>query len=286
MKPVTLFLVVVLATGISLAQTYDASKGQAAPAAQQPGAAAPPAGKRPPQAKTQPEFDAYNAAAKTADAAAFEKGAEDFATKFPDSELRILLYKTAMRNYQNTNALDKMGEMGRKVLTLDADDPEALVDVAQVLAERTRDTDLDKDQKQEEATKLAQRALETVETDLSVPAGTPQDRIDAYKGLLRSSAYSVLGALTYNRNDLTRAADYLQKSIDAFPQQPDPVTVLRLGITQDKQGKYTDALVTVEKAVQLTQENTPAGNAARRERDRLKQLTGGPSIAPATPPKN
>jgi tetratricopeptide (TPR) repeat protein len=286
MKPANLFLVVVLTTGISPAQTYDTNKGQAAPAAQQPGAAAPPAGKRPPQAKTQPEFDAYNVAAKTADAAAFEKAADDFATKFPDSELRILLYKTAMRNYQNTNALDKMGEMGRKVLTLDPDDPEALVDVAQMLAERTRDTDLDKDQKQEESMKLAQRALETVETDLSVPAGTPQDRIDAYKGLLRSSAYSVLGALTYNRNDLTHAADYLQKSVDAYPQQPDPVTVLRLGIVQDKQGKYTDALATVEKAVVLTQENTPAGNAARRERERLKQLTGGPSIAPATPPKN
>ena len=73
-------------TGTPAQQTPPAA-GQAAPAQ---GAAAP--AKRPPQAKTQPEFDAYNVAAKNTDPAAFEKAADDFATKFPDSELRALLY--------------------------------------------------------------------------------------------------------------------------------------------------------------------------------------------------
>ena len=59
--------------------------------------ATPPAGKRPPQAKTQAEFDAYKVAAADTDAAAMEKAADDFAAKFPDSELRILLYRTAMQ---------------------------------------------------------------------------------------------------------------------------------------------------------------------------------------------
>src|ERR1700758_920308 len=62
--------------------------GQAAPGAQP----TPPAGKRPPQAKTQPEFDAYKAAAASTDPAALEKAADDFNSKFPDSELRVLLY--------------------------------------------------------------------------------------------------------------------------------------------------------------------------------------------------
>jgi hypothetical protein len=77
-------------------------------------------GKRPPQAKTQPEFDAYKAAAGVADAAALEKAADDFAAKFPDSELRIILYKTAMRAYQSANNAEKTEAMGRKVML---DDP-------------------------------------------------------------------------------------------------------------------------------------------------------------------
>ena len=97
-------------------------------------------GKRPPQAKTQPEFEAYKAAIALTDPAAQEKAADDFAAKFPDSELRVMLYKSAMQKYQQANNADKMMDMAKKALSFDPDDPEALVGVAQVLAERTRDT--------------------------------------------------------------------------------------------------------------------------------------------------
>src|SRR5256712_6795038 len=160
-----------------------------------------PQGKRPPQAKTQPEFDAYKAAtANTSDPAALEKAADDFAAKFPGSELRAILYRTAMHSYQAANNADQMLEIGRKVLQFDPDDPDALVGAAQVLAERTRDTDLDKDQRLDEATKLAQHSLATVDTDIAIPAGTPQDKVDAYKAFLRSSAYAIIGTIQLNRD--------------------------------------------------------------------------------------
>jgi hypothetical protein len=42
-----------------------------------------------------------------------------------------------------------------------------------------------------------------------------------------------------------------------------------------------------DRAVQMTQDNTPIGTPARRERERLQQLTGGAAPAqPQTPPKN
>src|SRR5215470_1979057 len=48
-----------------------------------------PSGKRPLQAKTQAEYEAYNTAKNSSnDPAAMEKAADDFAAKFPDSELR------------------------------------------------------------------------------------------------------------------------------------------------------------------------------------------------------
>ncbi len=97
-----LVVILALATFVS-AQTQT-------PPAQAGGAAAPatpPAGKRPPQAKTQAEFDAYKVAAADTDAAALEKAADDFATKFPDSELRILLYRTAMHTYQTVEQFRK-----------------------------------------------------------------------------------------------------------------------------------------------------------------------------------
>ena len=269
-----------IAVGGAAAQTG----GQATPAA---GPAAP-AAKRPPQAKTQPEFDAWKAAdANKTDSAALEKASEDFATKFPDSELRVLLYKNAMRIYQVANNADKTEAMGRKVLGCDADDPEALVIVSEVIAERTRDTDIDRDQHFGEAIAMAKKALQTIDTDVSVPAGTPQDKIDAYKAGLRSQSYSIIGAIEYKKEDDAAAQEDLQKSIDAYPSDPAPVDVLRLALALDKQQKYPEALKMASRAVEMTQDNTPIGTPARRERERLQQLTGGAAPAqPQTPPKN
>jgi tetratricopeptide (TPR) repeat protein len=277
----------VWAAASSSAQTAQnpPAAGQAAPAA---GTTAAPAAKRPPQAKTQPEFDAYNAAAANkTDPAALEKAADDFATKFPDSELRILLYQNAMRLYQSANNFEKMEAMGRKVLTFDGDNPEALVMVAEVIAERTRDSDIDKDQRLGEAATMAKKATETVDTDVQVPAGTPQEKIDAYKSYLRSSAYSSLGTIEFKKENYPAAQDFLQKSIDAFPSSPDPAVVLRLALALDKQQKYPEALKVASRAVEISKDIPAILTPAQRERDRLQQLTGGAAPAqPQSPPKN
>lgn len=265
----------------SLAQSNNTPAAQSTPAAGQTAgqasgqaAAAAPVGKRPPQAKTQPEFDAYKAAAALTDPAAQEKAANDFATKFPDSELKPLLYKSVMHAYQSANNGDKMMEMGQKLLTYDADDPEALLAVAQIIAERTHDTDLDKDQKLAEARKDALRALETIDTDIPT-AGQPPDRIADYKAFLRSEAYEIIGTLDYNKQAWTDAEGNLRKSIDAYPQQVDSVAVLRLSLALDQENKYPEALKYANQAVDLTKEGTVTGDAARKEKDRLTQLTQG-----------
>jgi tetratricopeptide (TPR) repeat protein len=249
----------------------DKPAAQTAPAGQ---ASAAPAGKRPPQAKTQAEFEAYKTAAALTDAAAQEKAADDFATKFPDSELRPLLYKSAMHGYQQVNNADKMLAMSQKVLTYDPDDPEALLGVAQVLAERTRDTDVDKEQRLDEAKKDAERALATVDTDLPTTNVSPE-QLAAYKGFLKSEAYAILGTLSFNAKQWPTAEDQLKKSIDAYPQQPDPIAIFRLSVALDMQNKYPDALKYANQAVDLTKEGTNAGDAARKEKDRLVQLIGG-----------
>ncbi len=286
LSALALLLLGLASLGVAQQQTTPAQSG-AAPAATTPPAAtpAPPMGKRPPQAKTQPEFDAYTAAMRSAnDPAAMEKTAAAFDTQFPTSELRVLLYRTTMHSYQTAGNADKMIELGRKVLAIDPDDPEALLGVSEALVERTGDTDLDKNQRLAEALKMAQHSLETMDIDISIPAGTPQDKVDAYKGFLRSSAWAVIGAIQYDTEKYTDAEASLRKSIDAYPSQPDPVAVFRLALSLDKQEKYPEALKYANQAVELTQDSTPVGTAARREKDRLVQLTGGSAPAPAPRP--
>jgi tetratricopeptide (TPR) repeat protein len=254
--------------------------GQAA--GQTPGQAATPPGKRPPKVNSQEEFNAYKAVIALTDVAAQEKAANDFAAKYPESELRPLVFKAVMQRYQQANNGEKMVEMANKVLAIDGDDPEALLAVAQVEAEQTRDADLDKDQKLEDAKKKADHALVTVDTDVPT-SGYPPEQLAAYKGFLRSQAYFVLGTLSFKAKNWADAEANLRKSIDALPQQPDEIAVYRLAVALDMQNKIPEALKVAQQAVDLTKDrpDSPAGKAAREEQDRLTKLSSG--TAPGTP---
>ncbi|MFZ0759365.1 MAG: hypothetical protein WAM69_05380, partial [Candidatus Sulfotelmatobacter sp.] len=73
----------------------------------------------------------------------------------------------------------------------------------------------------------------------------------------------------------------LRKSIDAYPQSIDPVAVFRLSVALDMQNRYPEALKYANQAVDMTKEGTATGDAARKEKNRLTQLTSG-----APPAKN
>src|SRR5205823_1038672 len=97
------------------------------------------AGRGPIQTKTPAEYQAYQAAiANAQNAQAMEKAADDFAAKFPDSAVRVLLYRSAMNAYQNAGNAQKLMDVGLKVLDLDKDDPEALISVAKFCRSRHR----------------------------------------------------------------------------------------------------------------------------------------------------
>ncbi len=289
MKRAAMVMAVLGMCAWSFGQSNDKPAAQNPPAgqaAQPAGQAAAPPGKRPPAAKTQPEFEAYKAALGQTDPAALEKAADDFATKFPDSELRAPLYTAAMGRYQANP--DKMIEMARKILAMDADDPAALIGVARALSERMRDTDLDKDQRVAEAKTDAERALVTIDTDVPT-TGYPPEQLNAFKNGVRSEAYFILGTLSFKANNWADAEVNLRKSIDALPQQPDAFTIFQLAVTLDMQNKIPEAMKYVDQAVDLTKDrpDSGVGKAARAEKDRLVKLSGGTAPGQtAAPPKN
>ena len=293
----SLVAVIVTATTLALAGPAAAQAQPPASAANPQTPAAQPSGKAPVQAKTQEEYQAWQAAVgNVKDPAAMEKAADDFAAKFPASDLRVLLYRAAMQSYQTSSNSPKMMDMGLKVLAIDKDDPEALIGVAEVLEEQTSPTDLDRDQRMTQAVTYAQHALETLDTDLAVPAGSPPERVEAYKKYLRATALTIIGTIQYKREQYPDAEGNLRKAIDADTANPDAVVILRLALALDQQKKYPEALQQAKRAVELTQDSTDVGKMARNEWDRLVVVTGGnntpvspvpPSAgsqAPAAPP--
>jgi len=241
----------------------------------------PPTRTRPlPQAKSKEEFDAYQAAASKPDPASAEAAVTDFAAKYPNSELRPLLYSQMMGRYQQANNADKTIEMGRKILEIDPDNPVALVMTATILAERTRESDLDRDERYAEATKDATRAMTSVDTDLMVGPATPPEQLIGAKATIVAMVHAALGTIELNRKN-DAAAETELRTATQVPQWRDALTWLRLALAQDHQKKYAEALASANKAVELSADNEAVGGLSRQERDRLLKLTGAPA-PPAT----
>jgi len=260
----------------SPATTPKQTPAPATPAPAPPQAPPTPPHRTPPAAKTKEEFDAYNAAANNPDTAAAEKAADDFAQKFPQSDLRALLYGNIMRRYQQANDSEKTLEIARKVLTYEPHDPVALVMAATVLAERTREGDLDREERYDEAIKDAQKALETVNTDLMVPSNASTEQIDAAKKVLQSMSHSAIGMVDLDRKNDAAAVQEFQQSIAlSVPGQVEALTYLRLALAQDHLQQYREALISANKAVDSSPANSPVAMLAKQEVDRLTKLIGG-----------
>jgi tetratricopeptide (TPR) repeat protein len=257
-----------------------AQQGQAGAAAAQPQQ---PAGtKRPPQAKNQDEFKAFQDANAKTTPAETEAAADAFAQKFPDSELRVLLYRKALYDYQNQNNADKAIEMGRKMLALDPNNPEALTMTAMFLAERTRETDLDRDERLSEAVRDAQKALQTVDTDIMLPANMPPDQVTAVKNQMKGMAYSALGTADIAKKDYAAAEKDLKQASQMYAG--DPLVWLRLAYALDQQKKYGEAVTPANNCIQYSADQPQVQNLCKSERDRLVKLTQSPAANQATPP--
>jgi tetratricopeptide (TPR) repeat protein len=255
---------------LALLLTGGAARAQKPAASPNPAQAA---GPHMPQAKTKAEFNDYNAAHAITGGAAMEKAADEFAAKYPASELRGFLYSNAMHEYQKENRADKILAMGEKVLTLDANDPVALVMTATVLSDSLNDADNDRQQKIETIKKNAGRALQTVDTGLAPPANASPEQLTAYKNMLRSAAHSALGITALKSADDAEAEKELKAAADINKAAPDGFVLYHLALAQDHQQKYADALATIQNAIRAIRPEDELAKLAQGERERLLKLT-------------
>ena len=248
MRSTAILSVALFAAAVAVAQTNPpgqpptpgtTQQPQSGTANQAPGAQPPAGTHRMLQAKSQEEMKAYQDANAIADPAQAQAAADDFAAKYPNSELRTSLYMRVMNLYAQSNNTEKVIATGRQAIAADPTNPVPLVQVASALAESTRDTDLDREQRLSEAAKDAQAAIDNLDTGLLTPANADPARVEAAKHSILGMAYDTLGTVNMDRNDYAAAVNNLQKAIDASRGNPEAVLYLRLSVAQDKLQQYS-----------------------------------------------
>lgn len=243
-----------------------------------------PQGKLLPQAKSQAEYKAFQdamAIIQQGDPVRGEAAANAFADKYKNSEISPVLYHRVLQAYQKDNNADKATEIGKKILSMTPNDPIANVLVATMISERVRDTDLDKDERLTEAENYAKRSLQTVDTDFLANPGTPQERIDSSKNMIRSMAYSALANVEAGRSNFPAAENYYKQAVSLPGTEIDAVTWLRYALLLDNAKKYTEAMGIANKAFDAAPAGSQTQDLVKKERERLMMLLSSATPAPA-----
>jgi len=226
-----------------------------------------------PQARSQQERDDFNRAYALTGGAAAEAAADEFSGKYPASELRRYLYSSAMLQYQREDNSARMLAMGETVLTLDPDNPLALVLTATAMADGLVDHDRDRERKIGIIKRNASRAIQVAATSYG-SAGSPATGL--YKTTLQSMAYSALGIMKLKTGDDAGAEKDLKAASELAMARPDPNVWYHLALAQDHRKKYAAALNSVEQALQLASSNPELQKLAEAEHERLAGLAKGP----------
>jgi len=167
-----------------------------------------------PAPQSQEEIDAINGVINTTTAAERIEAVRQFVIDFPDSEFLPAILQDATTTAQLMNDYDKLLLYGEQTVEADADNFVALIAMAGALAQRTREFDLDKEEKLGRAEEYANRALEVLEGAPRPNAAVTDEQWEADKNDYRADAHAALGFAAMAREDHEKAVEEFGKAVE------------------------------------------------------------------------
>jgi|WetSurMetagenome_2_1015567.scaffolds.fasta_scaffold172458_1 tetratricopeptide (TPR) repeat protein len=202
-----------------------------------------------PKPKNKQEYEAVVAMIQAQDPDARIAAANNLITKFANSDFKALALYSIANSYQMKNDPVNTIVFAEKTIEADPQFYEAMLTIATTLAQRTREFDLDKEEKLGRAEKLANEALALTET-LQKP-NNPQITEEQWTGAKKDAqarAFEALGESAAVRKNYDVCVTDLKKALE-LSSVPDPATMVRLANCYKEQKKFDDALATLDKAI-------------------------------------
>lgn len=198
--------------------------------------------------KSQKEGEAIQAMFQAQDPDARVAAAMNLVTKFADTEFKGLAFYIAAFSAMQKNDLENVVVYSEKAIEADAKNYGAMILMASSLAQRTREFDLDKEEKLGRAEKMANQAIELIKT---APKPNPQvtdEQWEAGKKDYTGQAFEALGMGALVRKNYALCAENLSQAV-TLSMQPDPATMVRLGNCLRMAKKYDEAIAILDKAL-------------------------------------
>lgn len=229
-----------------------------------------------PQPKSQKEVEAIQAMFATQEPDAQIKAAENLLQKFADTEFKALALFIEANAYQNKNDAENAIIFAERMLEVDKTSfqaGQAMIMVSKNLALRTREFDLDKEEKLGKAEKLANAAMEVVKVAPKPNPNIPDDQWEAARKDGLASAHEALALVAQNRKKNDVAVAEYKLAIDS--PNPDPSTMLRYASLLNTMQKYDEAIAMTDKILAQADLHPTIKDFATKEKDKATKAKAG-----------
>jgi tetratricopeptide (TPR) repeat protein len=200
-----------------------------------------------PNAKSQGESQAVIAlfqAQQQNNADAVLKAAEELLTKYADTAYKEAALTMEAMAYQQKGDADKATIMYERLLEANPKSFQATLSLGQILVSRTRENDLDREEKLTKATKYLNDTIETLKTAPKPNPNVTDPQWEEAKKSYTAEAHNYLGMAALTRKKYDVAATEFKTAVDLTPE---PAYQVREAMALQNSGKNDEALAIVDK---------------------------------------
>jgi tetratricopeptide (TPR) repeat protein len=222
------------------------------------------------QPKSQPEVEAIQKVVNATTADARIAAVEELITKFADTEFKAWALNMGGEAAQIKRDNPKAIVYYERALEADGKNYNAMLMLAGLIAQGTREFDLDKEEKLGKAEKYAKEAIALV---AAAPKPNPQVTDAQWEGAKKdftAIAHQDLGLVAIARKKYDVAITEFKTSLDTAASL-DPSVMVRLGGAYSDAGKFDEAIATFDKVIGMADVNAAVKQVAQAEKARAEK---------------
>jgi tetratricopeptide (TPR) repeat protein len=229
------------------------------------------AAQKQPQVKSQKEGEAVTAIFQTQDPDARIAAVETLLSKFADTEFKPLALYIATISAQQKNDFEKTMLYAERALEADPKSFATMLIMASGIAQRTREHDLDREEKLGRAEKLANDAGELIKTAPKMNPQLTDEQWEAAKKDFMGQRHEALGMIAVARKKYDAAIAEFKSAVAA---NGDPATMVRLGQAYTNSGKPDEAIAVLDQVIGNSDVPVEIKQVAQAEKTRAIQAKG------------
>jgi tetratricopeptide (TPR) repeat protein len=225
-----------------------------------------------PKVKSQKEIDAIMAIQNALDPDSKIKAVEELIRNFADTEFKAAALQMATFAANQKNDFEQMMIYGERTLEADPKNYAAMVIMSAALAQKTREFDLDKEEKLSRSEKYANDALKILESAPRPREDVSDQQWEEAKNEFRGQAYEGLGIAAMVRKNYDKAVEEFKKAINVSPETPNPAVKIRLGAALNLAGKPDEAITALDEVLNAADTHPQLKSFAQAEKVRAVKL--------------